>query len=233
MTMSISSAPALTASAVSASLTGRLARPLGNAVATAATLTPLLPRAALAVATMSPYTQTAAGRGVVGSLGSGTSALAARPRTLPGVSAPSSVVRSIIEMAVSIAQALLVVLIERVLRAAARASQPTWSTPGSPCSQLVRARLVSRLTPSRSRARSVGSTAVAVLTGGVYGRAVRQSRSAGAHVLHRRDPGRSPPADAPAYPHRPIGHTRYGPVRTPGDLLVDRGTRQGVVAASR
>ena len=54
MTMSISSAPAFTASATSASLTGRLARPLGKAVATAATLTPLLPRASLAVATMSP-----------------------------------------------------------------------------------------------------------------------------------------------------------------------------------
>ena len=54
MTMSISSAPARTASRVSASLTGMLARPLGNAVATAATLTPLPPRASLAVATMSP-----------------------------------------------------------------------------------------------------------------------------------------------------------------------------------
>ncbi len=51
------------------------------------------------------------------------------------VSAPSRVVRSIIEMAVSIAQALAVVLIERVARSAARASAPTWSTPGRPCSQ--------------------------------------------------------------------------------------------------
>ena len=40
MTMSISSAPAATASRVSASLTGSAARPDGNAVATAATLTP-------------------------------------------------------------------------------------------------------------------------------------------------------------------------------------------------
>src|SRR6476469_10793817 len=102
------------------------------------------------------------------SVGSGTSALAARPRTLPGVSAPSRVVRSIIEMAVSMAHALLVVLIERVPRAAARASQPTWSTPGRPCSQLVRARLVRRETPRRSRALAVASTegaaAVGVLT---------------------------------------------------------------------
>ncbi len=54
MTMSISSAPALTASRVSASLTGMLDRPDGNAVATAATWMPLSPSAALAVATMSP-----------------------------------------------------------------------------------------------------------------------------------------------------------------------------------
>ena len=53
MTMSISSAPACTASWVSASLMSRAARPLGNAVATAATLTPLLPRVSLATATMS------------------------------------------------------------------------------------------------------------------------------------------------------------------------------------
>ena len=54
-------------------------------------------------------------------------------RTLPGVSAPSSVVRSIIEIARSIAHALAVVLIDRVASVAARASAPTWSTPGSPC----------------------------------------------------------------------------------------------------
>jgi hypothetical protein len=41
ITMSISCAPALTASRVSATLTGRLARPLGKAVLTAATFTPL------------------------------------------------------------------------------------------------------------------------------------------------------------------------------------------------
>ena len=54
MTMSISSAPASTASRVSASLTAMLARPDGKAVATAATWMPLSPRAAFAVATMSP-----------------------------------------------------------------------------------------------------------------------------------------------------------------------------------
>src|SRR6476620_10501239 len=106
------------------------------------------------------------------SVGSGTSALAASPRTLPGVSAPSRVVRSIIEMAVSMAQAFDVVLIERVPRAAARPSQPTWSTPGRPWRQLVRAALVRRETPRRSRARAVASTegadVLVVLTTGVY-----------------------------------------------------------------
>ena len=36
-------------------------------------------------------------------------------------------------MAVSMAHAFDVVLIERVPRAAVRASAPTWSTPGRPC----------------------------------------------------------------------------------------------------
>src|SRR4051795_255094 len=76
--------------------------------------------------------QTAATCGTDGSLGSGRRALADRDRTLPGVSAPSSVVRSTIEMAVSIAHAFAVVLIDRVPSCAARASAPTWSTPGRP-----------------------------------------------------------------------------------------------------
>ena len=53
MTMSISSAPAATASRVSASLTVMLARPLGNAVATLATCTPLPRSASTATGTMS------------------------------------------------------------------------------------------------------------------------------------------------------------------------------------
>ena len=69
------------------------------------------------------------------------------------------------EMAMSIPHALAVVLIERVPRAAARASHPTWSTPGSPCSQVVSARLVRRPTPRMSRARS--STPTTVVTAGV------------------------------------------------------------------
>src|SRR3954471_19064938 len=76
---------------------------------------------------------TAATCGQVGSPGSGRRALAARLRTLPGVSAPSSVVRSTMEIAVSMAHALAVVLMDLVLSTAVRASAPTWSTPGRPC----------------------------------------------------------------------------------------------------
>ena len=87
MTMSISSAPASTASRVSASLMSSAARPLGKAVATAATCTPR-------VAEASPWrSRPCRGRrrprrpaGQVGSAGSGRIALAASARTLPGVS---------------------------------------------------------------------------------------------------------------------------------------------------
>src|SRR6476619_7262519 len=114
----------------------------------------------------------AAGRGVLGSSGSGTRALAHSDRTLPTVSDPSRVVRSIIPMAVSMAQALLVVLIDRVPSAAARPSHPTWSTPGSPWSHEVRAWFVRRDTPRTSRAWAVSSCAervvVLTVTTGVY-----------------------------------------------------------------
>src|SRR5271169_309781 len=131
--MSTSSAPAATAYLTSASLTSRLVRPLGKAVATLATCTPLPLSSAAATCARSGYTQTAATWGAVGSAGSGRLALAQMARTLPGVSWPSSVVRSIIEIAVSSAHCLAVVLIDRLASMAARASAPTWSTPGSPC----------------------------------------------------------------------------------------------------
>ena len=54
------------------------------------------------------------------------------------------------EMAVSIAHALAVVLIDRVDRAAARASAPTWSTPGSPCRNRRRAASEEATSPNRS-----------------------------------------------------------------------------------
>ena len=86
-------------------------------------------------------------------------------------------------IAVSIAQALLVVLIERVPRPATRPSQPTWSTPGRPWSQEVSARFVRRDTPRTSRAWAVSSAAVRVVvltvTPGVYPR-FETARSASA-----------------------------------------------------
>ncbi len=82
---------------------------------------------------MSEYTQIAATFGAVRSEGSGLTPLAHSDLTLPGVSAPSRVVRSIMEMARSMAYAFAVVLIERVPSMAARPSRPTASTPGNPC----------------------------------------------------------------------------------------------------
>ena len=67
MTMSISSAPSLTANRVSASFTLVGACPLGKAVATEATFTPLSPKAFFATFTREGYTQMAA---TVGSPGS-------------------------------------------------------------------------------------------------------------------------------------------------------------------
>ena len=166
--MSISSAPAATASRTSASFVSSDARPDGNAVATLATCT-LLPRSAsTAISTRSGYTHTAATAGTDGSLGSGRMAFAHSERTLPGVSAPSSVVRSTMRIAVSIAHALLVVLMLRVASPAARASAPTWSTPGRPCRKrrsVVSSRVTSR-SVSDSPARCVLSVA---LTRAVYG----------------------------------------------------------------
>ena len=132
MTMSISVAPSATAWRVSTSLASKGARPDGNAVATEATSTPVPRRAVTALATMSGYTHTAPTVGTVRSAGSGWAALVHSARTLPGVSAPSRVVRSTMEMARSMAVALVVVLTDRVDRSLARAVAPTSSTPGSP-----------------------------------------------------------------------------------------------------
>jgi hypothetical protein len=84
-------------------------------------------------------------------------------------------------MAVSIAHALLVVLIERVPSDAARASQPTWSTPGRPWTHAVSAWFVRRDTPRTSRAWAVSSCAervvVLIVTRRVYPR-IETSRAA-------------------------------------------------------
>src|SRR6266487_394878 len=76
--------------------------------------------------------QTAATEGTASSPGFGLSAFAHRAPTLPGVSAPSSVVRSMHRMARSSAHSLDCFLIERLARAAARSSAPTWSTDRTP-----------------------------------------------------------------------------------------------------
>src|SRR3954454_22649211 len=81
ITMSISSAPAFTASDTSASLTARGACPDGNAVATLATWTSV--SSGTATGTIDGYTQTAATDGQDGSSGSGRIALAHSARTLP------------------------------------------------------------------------------------------------------------------------------------------------------
>src|SRR5215217_7732704 len=99
--MSISSAPDATASWTSCSLTGSGDCPDGNAVATDATFTPLPATRSRAAGTRFGYTQIAAQLGTDGSAGSGWIALAASAATLPGVSDPSSVVRSIIRTASS------------------------------------------------------------------------------------------------------------------------------------
>ena len=96
--MSISSAPPSTARRTSSSFTSSGECPLGNAVATLATFTLDPASARFATGTRFGYTQTAAHGGTSGERVR-THRLLAQLRTLPGVSLPSSVVRSIIEMA--------------------------------------------------------------------------------------------------------------------------------------
>ena len=126
--MSISSAPSSTASRTSASLTSIGDCPEGNDVATDATFTVEPASFALATATRFGYTQTAATAGMLLSAGSGRIAFAHNAATLPGVSAPSSVVRSIIRIARSSAASFDPFLIDRFARSAARASSATAST---------------------------------------------------------------------------------------------------------
>src|SRR2546426_5112770 len=74
----------------------------------------------------------AAADGIDASLGLGRIALAHRAATLPGVSDPSSVVRSMQRMARSSAHSLEDFLIERLASDAARSSAPTSSTLRTP-----------------------------------------------------------------------------------------------------
>src|SRR5260370_10922625 len=130
--MSISSAPARTASSTSATLTDMKLWPDGKAVATDATRTPLPRRCSTASATRAGYTQIAATEGIVGSPGFGRIPFAHRAVTLPGVSEPSSVVRSMQRTARSSAQSFDAFLIDRLASDAARSSAPTSSTLRTP-----------------------------------------------------------------------------------------------------
>src|SRR5205807_4020067 len=112
-----------------------------------------------AVSTRSGYTHTAATGGTSGRSGSGLRAFAASVRTLPGVSAPSRVVRSTMEIAVSIAHSLLAFLMLRVASVATRASTPTWSTPGRPNRKRRRVDS-SRVTPASSAGGVIGATGI-------------------------------------------------------------------------
>ena len=82
--MSISSAPAATASSVSRSFTSSDAWPDGNAVDTDAAFTPVPSSASFATPTSDGYTHTAATDGISGIVGAGQTAFAHRCRTLPG-----------------------------------------------------------------------------------------------------------------------------------------------------
>src|ERR1039458_607761 len=77
---------------------------------------------------------TAATLGTLASLGSGCRAFVQSDVTRPGVSAPSNVVRSTMEMARSNAASFVVFFRERVASLAVRASAPTASTPERPAS---------------------------------------------------------------------------------------------------
>src|SRR5215467_5433383 len=74
----------------------------------------------------------AATDGTPSSPGCGRTPLAHSAATLPGVSAPSSVVRSMQRIARSSAHSLDAFLMERLPSAATRSSTPTWSTERTP-----------------------------------------------------------------------------------------------------
>ena len=182
----------------------RLARPEGNAVATAATWMPVPPSASRGDAR--PGRRRRRRRrpaGMVGSRGSGRSALAHSERTLPGVSAPSSVVRSIIEMAVSIAQALAVVLIERVPSAGGAGLGADLVDPGQ------------AVQPGRQG--GVGQRADAeqvARSGGGGGGAHRRSLARPHGLAHRRPSGWLRPAIAGRSGRRTMS-AGSGPARSP------------------
>ena len=133
----------------------------------AAVLTPVPSSASRATPTSDEYTQIAATDGISGIVGAGHTALAHRWRTLPAVSAPSSVVRSSIDTARRMPCCLAVVLIERLPSWAARSSIPTRSTWGR-----------RRITPARLL-RSLIVKRVLVFCGSSPGRQPEYAAAAG------------------------------------------------------
>src|SRR3954464_2927726 len=132
MTISISSAPSPTARRTSSSFVRSGYCPLGKPVATDATCTAeFSPRNFRAYFTMFGYTQTAAQLGTPYFASAGCNALRQRYATLPGVSLPSSVVRSIMLTAIFKPASLALVLMLRLVKAAARSSAITASTVGT------------------------------------------------------------------------------------------------------
>ena len=171
--MSISVAPAATASRTSCSLVASDARPDGNAVATLATCDA---DAAQRVDRGRDEVGVDADRGDRRAPrrrdGSGRIALAHSERTLPGVSAPSSVVRSTIEIAVSIAHALAVVLMLRVASAGRAALGADLVDAGQPVQEPPQRRLVAGRLPqgrdvTAERARERDAHRLSVRTTGI------------------------------------------------------------------
>src|SRR3990170_1201753 len=114
--------------------------------------------------------QTAATDGIDGSTGSGRTAFEQSAATLPGVSAPSSVVRSIIRTASSNACSFDSFLIDRLASVAARSSSATAST------EPIRGSLGS-IGSSKPRARVEGAEAGAWAMAKVYAEGTRTGPS--------------------------------------------------------
>src|ERR1700730_4443358 len=133
--------------------------------------------------------------------------LAQSAATLPGVSAPSRVVRSIIRIASARAQTFDAFLIERLPSDAARSSTPTWSTVRTPpirdprCTSEVTAAIGQQRLLSRIRRKRYGLAAHRLeavragdgpATGGEEGLLRRRAAVGADHV------GRLPRATLPA-----------------------------------
>ena len=89
----------------------------------------------------------------------GRIAFAHSARTLPGVSFPSRVVRSIIRIARSSAHSFEAFLIDRRLSDSTRSSTPTWSTRADPPEQAAERSPIARDRPSQARISSLRALA--------------------------------------------------------------------------